>query len=135
ESLCQPNTPFESFIRYNAQRGEYGPGELEEQVRVRMELARNPQPHRFTRTRPDGTVLEVRGVPLPGGGFVSVYTDVTERAQADARLRESEERFRRSLELAGSGFAHIDMDRRFIRVNRRLCEIFGRTEAELLGHT
>src|ERR671919_2157529 len=48
------------------------------------------------------------------------------------RLRESEERFRRTFELAGSGLAHIGMDRRFIRVNRRLCEILGYPENELL---
>jgi PAS domain S-box-containing protein len=47
-------------------------------------------------------------------------------------LRESEERFRRTFELAGSGLAHIAMDRRFIRVNRRLCEILGYPEHELL---
>src|SRR6185295_1215321 len=47
-------------------------------------------------------------------------------------LRESEERFRRTFELAGSGLAHIGMDRRFIRVNRRLCEILGYPEQELL---
>src|SRR5687768_704135 len=47
-------------------------------------------------------------------------------------LRESEERFRHTFELAGSGLAHIGMDRRFIRVNRRLCEILGYPEAELL---
>src|SRR5688500_7271031 len=47
-------------------------------------------------------------------------------------LRESEERFRRTFELAGSGLAHIGMDRRFIRVNRRLCEILGYPELELL---
>jgi PAS domain S-box-containing protein len=48
------------------------------------------------------------------------------------RLRESEERFRRTFELAGSGLAHIGMDRRFIRVNRRLSEILGYPEHELL---
>src|SRR6476646_6489665 len=55
-------------------------------------------------------------------------------AQPDdlAALRESEERFRRTLELAGSGLAHIGTDRRFIRVNQRLCEILGYPEHELL---
>ncbi|MGQ0652781.1 MAG: PAS domain S-box protein [Betaproteobacteria bacterium] len=135
ESLCQPNTPFERFIRYNAERGEYGPGDVEEQVRTRVELARSPRAHRFTRRRPDGTVIEVRGVPLPEGGFVTVYTDITERFDSDERLRESEERFRRTFEIAGSGIAHFDMERRFIRCNRRVCEIFGRSEAEILGRT
>jgi PAS domain S-box-containing protein len=68
-------------------------------------------------------------------GLLGVIVDVTSRVEAEARLRESEERFRRTFEIAGSGIAHFDMERRFIRVNRRVCEIFGRTEAELLGRT
>src|SRR5262245_12055718 len=56
-------------------------------------------------------------------------------APADAALRESEERFRRTFELAASGIAHIDLERRFVRVNRRLCEILGWPEHELLGRT
>src|SRR5438874_7769121 len=55
--------------------------------------------------------------------------------QAFAALLESEERFRRTFELAGSGVAHIGMDRRFIRVNRRLCEMLGYSEDQLLQLT
>src|ERR1044071_8355671 len=55
------------------------------------------------------------------------------RADAEARLRQSEERFRRTFELAAVGVAHIALDRRFQRVNRRFCEILGYPEAELVG--
>ena len=48
-------------------------------------------------------------------------------------LRESEARFRRTFELAGSGMAHLDMDGRVVRVNRRLCEMLGYAERELVG--
>jgi len=68
-------------------------------------------------------------------GLVSTITDITAQHDAEARLRESEARFRNTFELAGSGMAHIGMDRRFIRVNRRLCEILGYPEAELLQLT
>src|SRR6185503_17338200 len=64
--------------------------------------------------------------------IVGTATDITQRKRAEAALRESEERFRRTFELAGSGVAHIGLDRRFLRVNRRLCEILGYSEAELL---
>src|SRR6185295_11555474 len=57
------------------------------------------------------------------------------RADAEAELRQSEERFRRTFELAGVGVAHIDLQRRFQRVNRRLCEILGYPESELIGLT
>lgn len=57
------------------------------------------------------------------------------RADAEARLRQSEERFRRTFELAAVGVAHVGLDRRFQRVNRRFCEILGYPEAELIGRT
>jgi PAS domain S-box-containing protein len=58
------------------------------------------------------------------------------RVRADeARESDSEQLFRRTFELAASGLAHIGLDRRFIRVNRRLCEILGYTENELLQLT
>ena len=78
--------PFEKFVRYNAQRGEYGEGDIEELVRERVELARRFEPHRMRRTRPDGTVLEIRGNPIPGGGFVTTYTDVTETHRLSEQL-------------------------------------------------
>ncbi|QKK10708.1 MAG: diguanylate cyclase [Pseudomonadota bacterium] len=85
-------TPFERFMRINAARGEYGEGDAETQVRERLELARQFQPHRFERQRPDGTMLEVIGRPLPRGGFVTTYTDVTEqRAAADAIRKARDE--------------------------------------------
>jgi len=66
---------------------------------------------------------------------ISVLDDITSRKETDAALRESEERYRRTFELAGSGVAHIGLDRKFIRVNRRLCEILGYPEHELIGMT
>ena len=80
EELFADGLPtMEELFRFNAQRGEYGPGDVEEQVRRRMELARQRTAHTYQRERPNGTVLEIRGVPLAGGGFVTTYLDVTER--------------------------------------------------------
>lgn len=90
-SFGAPGTPVETFFRYNAERGEYGAGDIETVVRERLALVRKFQPHHFERARPDGTILEVRGAPLPDGGWVAVYTDITERRrneQALVRVRE-----------------------------------------------
>jgi PAS domain S-box-containing protein len=65
-------------------------------------------------------------------GVVSTLSDVTAEKAAALGLRESEARYRRTFELAASGIAHIGMDRKFIRVNRRLCEILGYSEEELM---
>lgn len=85
--LFETGTPtLEDFFRFNALRGEYGPGDPEEQVSTRMALAYKRLPHVFERQRPDGTVLEIRGMPLDNGGFVTVYSDVTERVRAQAKI-------------------------------------------------
>ena len=80
--------PFESFIRYNARRGDYGPGNIEEQVRERVDAAKAFRVHDIERTRPNGMVLQVRGVPVPGKGFVTLYSDVTQQRQSEKLIRE-----------------------------------------------
>ncbi|MDK9721697.1 MAG: PAS domain S-box protein [Rhodospirillales bacterium] len=100
KELAQPGTPFETFIRYNAEKGEYGDGDIDEAVRFRVERAAKFEAHLVERTTPEGTVLEIQGRPLPNGGFITTYTDISERRNAETKLRESEERFRRLVELA-----------------------------------
>jgi PAS domain S-box-containing protein len=100
ESLRHVGVPIEAVFRYNAQRGEYGPGDPEEQVRERMARARQFEPHYFKRVRPNGRVLDIRGTPLPGGGFVSSYTDITEQEHAQEALRQSAQRYRGLIDLS-----------------------------------
>ena len=72
----------------------------------------------------------------PGvGEYVVTSRDITVRKQAETRLREAEERFRRSFEDAAIGMALVGTDGRWLRVNRSLCEIVGYPEEELLGKT
>lgn len=71
---------------FNARRGEYGPGDPQAIAMAIVEKARNPVAHVFERTRPNGRTLEVRGTPLPDGGFVTIYTDVTARKEVEAEL-------------------------------------------------
>ncbi len=82
-------SPFEDCVRDVALRGEYGEGNIDDLVRERVDLAYQFVPHCFERVRPDGTVLEIRGNPIPGVGFVTVYKDVTERTRSKAALQES----------------------------------------------
>jgi len=86
ELLNKPGLTFADIIRYNAQRGDYGPGDPEEQVHQRVQMAHQFLPHRLERTLPNGTVIDIRGTPLPGGGFVSHYMDVTDRKRHEFEL-------------------------------------------------
>lgn len=74
---------------FNARRGDYGPGAREVLTQQVVERARLMQPHVYERTRPNGTVLEIRGTSLPDGrGFVSRYTDITERIRNEKLIRQ-----------------------------------------------
>lgn len=87
-SLLYLGAPFESFIRHNAERGEYGPGDIEEQIALRVQRARAFQSHSFERSRPNGQILAVRGEPLPHRGFVTLYTDITAQRRYEQLIRE-----------------------------------------------
>jgi diguanylate cyclase (GGDEF)-like protein/PAS domain S-box-containing protein len=68
--------------------------------------------------------------------FRPLNAHITERNRIEEALRESEGRFRDLVEKAAVGVAEIDMNTgRFFTVNRRLCEMMGRTEEEILGTT
>lgn len=77
---------LEELFRFNARRGEYGPGNCDEQVARRIALVKERCAHHYERTRPNGTVVEIRGVPLEGGGFLTTYLDVTEQRRNQALI-------------------------------------------------
>ena len=68
---------LESLIRFNAKRGEYGPGNMEDQVAERLRPACSLKAHYTDRARPDGQILAVRSEPLPRHGFVTLYINIT----------------------------------------------------------
>jgi diguanylate cyclase (GGDEF)-like protein len=86
ELMAKGYPSMEDLFRFNAGRGEYGPGDVETIVERKMRLARQREPHVFERTRPNGAVLEVRGMPIAGGGFVTTYLDVTEQRRAQQMI-------------------------------------------------
>ena len=84
ESFLATKPNFSDFIRYLAQRGEYGTVDVE--AEVQRFTAKAAQRHTFERTRPDGNVLEIRHNPLPEGGIVVIYSDITERKRYEETL-------------------------------------------------
>lgn len=86
ERLLYIGCPVEKLYRYNAEKGLYGKGvDIEAEISRRLELLRHGSAHRFERRLPGGTIVEVRGTPMPGGGFVTTFTDISDyRAAVDA---------------------------------------------------
>ncbi|HSW19817.1 MAG TPA: PAS-domain containing protein, partial [Ramlibacter sp.] len=98
-----PDTTLEAILRCNAERGEYGPGDIDALVAERLRSNMHEGTIEFERTRPNGTVLRARSRKMPNGWYVKIFTDVTEERATLARLRASEERLALALETTGLG--------------------------------
>lgn len=81
--------PIADIVRFNAERGLCGPGDIDAHVAKRISHMRAGNAHVFQRIMPDGRVMEMRGNPIPGGGFVTSFTDITEYVHAVEGLAES----------------------------------------------
>ncbi|MFC6441281.1 sensor histidine kinase [Bowmanella sp. JS7-9] len=89
DGMIRAGMPIEHLVRYNAERGECGVGEVDMLVAKRMEHLRQGTPHRFLRQRSDGKVIEMVGNPLPGGGFVTSFNDITAHIEIQQALEEA----------------------------------------------
>lgn len=89
--LMRAGRPIADLMRYNAARGWYGAGDAEAHVEKRLAHMRAGSPHLSERRRSDGRVIEVRGQPLPDGGYVSTFNDVTTYKHVEDELREINE--------------------------------------------
>jgi signal transduction histidine kinase len=85
EFLAKPPT-YAGYIRHLAKRGEFGAG-ADPEVELRRYTENAGRHYSFERTRPDNRVIEIRHNPVPSGGFVLIYSDITERKRSEAEIR------------------------------------------------
>jgi Na+/proline symporter/signal transduction histidine kinase len=89
EGMLQVGLPAADLISHNTQRGECGPGDVETHVSKRLAHYQKSKAHSFERTRNSGQVLQMRGNPIPGGGFVTSFTDITDYKNAMTALENA----------------------------------------------
>jgi signal transduction histidine kinase len=85
--LVQVGRPVEALMRYNAERGLFGPGDPEANIQKRIHHLRTGSTHARERELPGDVVLEIRGNPVPGVGYATSYTDVSAYKRVEEKLR------------------------------------------------
>ena len=92
DNLVQPGAQFSDTIWHLANAGEYGAiANIDGFVQDRVDIALAFEPHYMERTRANGRTISVEGVPLPQGGWVTVYTDITNTKRQEALLQTRSE--------------------------------------------
>lgn len=125
--------PVADLLRHNAQKGECGPGAVEEHVNRRIERMRRGDSYTSERERPSGQVLKINGNPMPGGGYVTSFTDITENKRIARALSESERSIRFYMDNIPALISYVDRDYRLRFANRAFCEHFGRPLQDVVG--
>lgn len=88
--LIQVGRPIGDLIAHNHLNGWIG-GDASEQIERRLSHMRAGRPYSYERQRPDGRYLRIVGNPMPGGGFVSTFIDITEDKLRERDLIEAKE--------------------------------------------
>lgn len=79
------------ILRIQAEMGEFGDVDIDQEVERRLGLIKSGvSTGTIERRRPNGKIMQLRRSPLSEGGFVTLYTDITERRRAEDQLRQAQ---------------------------------------------
>jgi class 3 adenylate cyclase/PAS domain-containing protein len=129
--LLQPGRPYPKFLRFLAESGYYGEGDVDALVARRIESLRNPSGQTFEDRTPDGRVYRIRRRRVEAGGVVTVMTDITEQKRAEQELAEKEAQFHVALDNMPGAVVYTDDDLNIVICNSRFKEMY-QAPAELL---
>ncbi len=136
EGLLKVGEHYRVENLYQAQRGDFGPGDPEALTDEWLaSRPRHTEPQRWERTTAAGKVLDVWTAPTPAGGYVNVVTDITERKRAEEARRESQELLQTILDHMPAPVYLRDVDGRFMLVNRSYEDIHRVTKDDVIGKT
>jgi PAS domain S-box-containing protein len=91
ESMVYVGRPVADLIRWNAERGEFGGRDPEPEIAKRISHMKAGTAYVTQRTRRNGHVYEIRGQPLPDGGYVTTYNDITDFKRTEQALLEAKQ--------------------------------------------
>jgi signal transduction histidine kinase len=113
---------LETVIRHRAETGEYGSGDSDE-IFARQMAFDVSRPQSRKRRRPNGMTLDIRTSPLPNGGYISVATDITPLAEAEAEVTRRAEEMAVMLACIRHGVLLWGPDRRLLASNAIAAEL------------
>ena len=131
--FLQIGMPIADLIKFNAERGFCGEGEIQSHIDKRLAHLNTGLSYRFERIRNDGIVLEIVGNPLPQGGYVTTYTDISEYKKIEAALKENERQIALYTDNSPAALAYLDTSLIFRFVNKTLADSLKIEKEKIIG--
>ena len=92
ENLIYVGKPLKDLLTYNAQHGDFADKNQDVEIVKRLKYLQRRSPYSTVRKRQNGTIIKSIGEPMPGGGFVTTYEDITDSVRASELLRQANEK-------------------------------------------
>ncbi len=124
DDLVQPGRAYSDLLRFLAESGYYGEGDVDALVEKRIESLRNPSGKTFIDRTPDGRMFEVYRRRAAPGGAVTVITDVTELKRAEEQLARKEAEFHVALDNMPGALAYTDDALNIVVCNDRFADMY-----------
>ena len=115
---------YSDFLRYLAEHGYYGEGDVEALVARRVESLRNPSGRSFEDHTPDGRWYRILRRRVEGGGAITVMTEITEQKVAEQDLADKKAQLDVALDNMPGALVYTDSDLRIVVCNNRFREMY-----------
>ncbi|MCX7554921.1 PAS-domain containing protein [Marinicella sp. S1101] len=125
--------PIEHVLRYNLKRGLMPAAESQQEIEKRLVLLRQRRSYQTERAFDNGRVLQIEGHPMPNGGYVTTYSDVTQYKAAQEKLIESQKQIQLYTDNSPAMLAYLSKQQRIMFVNKAYEQFMGRERTELVG--
>ncbi len=133
KNTLKAGMPVADLIYFNAERGFCGPGEIQEHIDKRLAHLGSGLSYRYERARNDGMVLDIVGNPLPQGGYVTTYTNISEYKKIELALKENERRVTLYTDNSPALLAYLDTELIFRFVNKSFANSLKTKKKNILG--
>jgi PAS domain S-box-containing protein len=131
KELLDTRPTSSEVLAWQAANGEFGAADVDAMRRLNPFSGSTPSV--YQRMRPNGTWLEITTVPLPEGGVIRTYTDISKRKAAEIALEQSEERYRILTETTSDTITRLSLDFKREYVSPNCAKIFGFAPEEMVG--
>ena len=147
EDMFPVGTPLEELLRFYGETGEFGDGDIQAEIDLRLQSAKDGVASNLSRQKPDGRYMHATGHPMSNGSYVYTFTDVTEQMLERQKLAnfvselttaidaatDAEKNTRAFLDATGDSAVLVDLQGKIVVANETAAKQMGMPLDKLIG--